>query len=75
MHAISGVMQSILLQLIMFSMHIDMHIPQSSIHRHIAFISHFIRFIGILFHGVEYSPKAGQHAGSFIVEKTEYECN
>jgi hypothetical protein len=48
MQAISGVMQSILAQLIMVSMHIDMHIPQSSIHRHIVFISHFIS-IAILF--------------------------
>lgn len=49
MQAISGVMQSILLQLIVISMHIDMHIPQSFIHRHIVFISIFIMSIGISF--------------------------
>ena len=47
MHIISGVMPSILLQHIIISMHIDMHMPQSSIHRHIESMFIFIMSIGL----------------------------
>jgi hypothetical protein len=47
MQAISGVMPSILPHFIIVSMHIDMHIPQSSIHRHIELMSIFIMSIGV----------------------------
>jgi hypothetical protein len=46
MQAISGVMPSILPHFIIVSMHIDMHIPQSSIHRVIELMSIFIMSIG-----------------------------
>jgi hypothetical protein len=48
MQAISGVMASILPHFIIVSMHIDMHIPQSSIHRFIEFMSIFIMSIELL---------------------------
>ena len=47
MQAISGVMPSILPHFIIVSMHIDMHIPQSSIHRVIELMSIFIMSIGV----------------------------
>jgi hypothetical protein len=47
MQAISGVMPSILPHFIIISMHIDMHIPQSSIHRVIELMSIFIMSIGV----------------------------
>jgi hypothetical protein len=56
MHAISGVMQSILPQVIIVSMHIDMHIPQSFIHRHIEVISIFIISIEFPLPLVEFRP-------------------
>jgi hypothetical protein len=52
MQAISGVMPSILPHFIIVSMHIDMHIPQSSIHRVIELMSIFIMSIFIMSIGV-----------------------
>jgi hypothetical protein len=57
MQHISGVMPSILLHFIIVSMHIDMHMPQSSIHRHMDFISIFIISIGFTFQLVDFAPK------------------
>jgi hypothetical protein len=49
MHAISGVIISILPHIIIVSMHIDIHIPQSSIHRRMEPMSIFIVSIGLSF--------------------------
>jgi hypothetical protein len=65
MHVISDVMPSILLQHIIISMHIDMHMPQSSIHRHIEFMSIFIMSIEFpRFSLVDFGPWTGQLASA-----------
>ncbi len=61
MHAISAVIDSIFPQVIIVSIHIDMHMPQSLIHRDMAFMSIFIMSIAVSSSRVDFGPKAGPH--------------